>query len=91
MKIEVNENRYVKISDAEGTMNENNITQIEITVPEKYADYNKKIVFLHEGQVIGWDIVENNTYTVKKSITKHRRVQFYIWLTKGEDDFYIPF
>ena len=87
MKIEVNENRYVKISDAEGTQNENNITQIQIIVPEKYADYNKKIVFLYEGQVIGWDIVENNTYIVKKSVTKHRRVQLYIWLTKGEDDF----
>ena len=87
MKIEVNENRYLSMNGSSGTMNENNVGQLEIKVPEKYENYNKKIVFLHEGEVVGWDFIEDNKYILTKSVTKHKRVSIYIWLTSGEDDF----
>ena len=86
MKIEVNENRNISMSGISGTMNENNIQQLEINVPEKYKDYNKKIVFTTDDGTV-WDIIQDNVYTIKKNISKYRDVSFYIWLTKDEDDF----
>lgn len=94
VKIKVNKNRKVYILQEEtdkaiekiGTQNENNATEIEIEVPEKYEGYNKKIVFVTDNGTI-WDIIENNKYKLTKAITKYKSVKFYIWLTKGEEDF----
>ena len=86
MKVDVFENRAIKIEGTKGTQNENNIQQLEINVPEKYKDYNKKIVFVTDDGIV-WDTIEGNTYTIKRNISKYRYVSFYIWLTKDEDDF----
>jgi len=86
MKVDVFENRAIKIDGTEGTQNENNIQQLEINVPEKYKDYNKKIVFATDDGIV-WDTIEGNTYTIRKNISKYKRVNFYVWLTKGDDDF----
>ena len=86
MKIKVEENRRLIFLNKPGTQNENDVTTLEIEVPEKYEDYNKKIVFITADGVV-WDIIENNTYILKKSITKYKSVEFYIWLTKGTEDF----
>ena len=86
MKIKVEENRKIYNLRAEGTQNENNVTELSIEVPEQYEDFNKKIVFItNDGTV--WDIIENNTYKLKKAITKYKSIRFYIWLTKDEEDF----
>lgn len=87
MKITLYKDRSLVIDKLYGTMNENNVTELEIIVPKEYENYNKKIVFLHNDEVIGWDLIENNKYTLKKSITKYEKVEFYLWLTNGEDDF----
>lgn len=94
MKIKVNENRKVYILQEEnenaiekiGTQNENNVTELQIEVPEKYQEFNMKIVFITDNGAV-WDIVENNTYKLTKTITKYKKVKFYIWLTKDEEDF----
>lgn len=91
MKVKVNEDRKLYIlkstnTYALGTQNENDITELEIEVPEKYEDFNKKIVFITSDEVI-WDIIEDNTYTITKAITKYKSVEFYIWLTKDDKDF----
>lgn len=93
MKIKVNENRKVYILQDEestiekiGTQNENNVTELQIEVPEKYQEFNMKIVFITDNGAF-WDIVENNTYKITKAITRYKKVKFYIWLTKDEDDF----
>lgn len=91
MKVKVNEDRKLYIlkstnTYALGTQNENDITELEIEVPEKYEDFNKKIVFITSDGVV-WDIIEDNTYTITKAITKYKSVEFYIWLTKDDKDF----
>lgn len=91
MKVKVQEDRKVYIikctnTNALGTQNENNVTELEIVVPEQYQDFNKKIVFITDDGVV-WDIIENNTYKITNAITKHKSVKFYIWLTKDNQDF----
>ena len=91
MKVKVQEDRKVYIikgtdTNAVGTQNENNATELEIVVPEQYQDFNKKIVFINDDGVI-WDIIENNTYKITNAITKYKSVKFYIWLTKDNQDF----
>lgn len=86
MKIKVNEERKVYCIHTAGTQNENEATSLEIEVPENYQEFDKKIVFItSEGAV--WDTIENNSYAIKKAITKYHCVKFYLWLTKGNQDF----
>lgn len=86
MKIKVEENRKIYNLKAEGTQNENNVTELNIEVPKQYEDFNKKIVFITDDGTV-WDIIENNTYKLTKAITKYKSVRFYIWLTKDNEDF----
>ena len=86
MKVKVEKNRKLIFVNKPGTQNENDVTTLEIEVPEKYQDFNNKIVFITADGVV-WDIIENNTYILKKAITKYNSVEFYIWLTKGTEDF----
>lgn len=88
MNIKVNENRLIEFSDNEqGTSNENNVQILHIEIPEKYADFYKKIVFVTDDGTY-WDYLESdNSYTIKRNITKYNIVSFYIWLTKDEEDF----
>jgi len=90
MKVIVHENRQLEIIGQSSTKNENDVEVLEIQIPEKYQDWNKKIVFLLpiENDNILWDLIEDdNTYTLKTNITKYDKVQFYIWLTHEEQDF----
>lgn len=86
MKIKIEGNRKIYNLKAEGTQNENNVTELNIEVPKQYEDFNKKIVFITDDGTV-WDIIENNTYKLTKAITKYKSVRFYIWLTKDNEDF----
>ena len=86
MEIIVKENRELIIKNTENTQNENDVENIYLTVPEKYEDFNKKIVFVTE-EGVKWGLVENNTYKIERSITKYEDVQIYVWLTKEDQDF----
>lgn len=86
MKLTVKENRELIMINARNTQNENDVETLQISVPEKYEDFYKKIVFITDEGVV-WDLIENDTYTIKRAITKYDSVKFYIWLTKDEQDF----
>lgn len=86
MKLKVYENRQLEIIQEIGTQNENNVEKIELEVPEKYADWNKKIVFVLENEVY-WDFVQDETYLINKAITKNKEVGIYVWLTNEDKDF----
>lgn len=86
MKVIAKQNRDLVMINAQNTQNENDAEKILLQVPEKYEDFNKKIVFITpDGNV--WDIITNNEYLIKKAITKYNQVDFYIWLTKEDVDF----
>ena len=86
MKITVKENRELIMVNVRNTQNENEVETLQITVPEKYNDFVKKIAFITDDGV-KWDLIENDTYTLQRNITKYDSVKFYIWLTKDEQDF----
>ena len=86
MKVKVCDDRKVHVYKHVGTQNENNVTELQIEVPERYQDFNKKIVFVTKEKVF-WDNIENDTYMLTKTITKYGSIKFYIWLTKDEQDF----
>lgn len=86
MKISVKENREIIMINAKNTQNENDVEVLHLVLPEKYNDFNKKIVFITPDGVV-WDLIDGDTYTIKRAITQYEKVDFYIWLTKGEQDF----
>ncbi|MEE0865503.1 MAG: hypothetical protein U0L98_01700 [Clostridia bacterium] len=81
MKVIAKKNRELALINAQNTQNENKAETIELTVPEEYEDYNKKIVFVTDDGIV-WDIITNNEYKITNAITKYKQVDFYIWLTK---------
>lgn len=86
MKIVAKKDRKLLLINTGNTQNENKAETIELTVPEEYEDYNKKIVFVTDDGIV-WDIIQDNTYKLTKAITKYKQVDFYIWLTKDDVDF----
>ena len=86
MKLKVYENRQLEIIQEIGTQNENNVELIELEVPEKYIDWNKKIVFVTDSEIY-WDFIDNETYLVNKAITKNKEVGIYVWLKNEDKDF----
>ena len=46
MKIKVHESRELELIEKQGTQNENDVELLELEVPEKYENWNKKIVFV---------------------------------------------
>lgn len=86
MKIIAKKDRKLLLINASNTQNENKAETIELTVPEEYEDYNKKIVFVTDNGIV-WDIIRDNKYKLTKAITKYNQVDFYIWLTKGDVDY----
>ena len=86
MKLKIYENRQLEIIQTIGTQNENNVEKIELEVPEKYADWNKKIVFVLDNEVY-WDFVQDETYLITKAISQHKEVGIYVWLTNNDEDF----
>lgn len=86
MKVKVSKYRNLYIQQDYNTQNENEANIIKLQVPEGYEDFNKKIVFITpEGTY--WDLFQNDEYAIGKALTKYKSVQFYIWLTKDEQDF----
>lgn len=87
MNIKVDENRLIDFSDKEqGTSNETNVQKLQIEVPEKYGDFFKKIVFVTDDGTF-WDYLEEDgSYILKNNVTKYNSVEFYIWLTKTENE-----
>lgn len=86
MKVIAKQNRDLVMINAQNTQNENDAEKILLQVPEKYEDFNKKIVFVTPDGIV-WDLIVNDEYLIKKAITKYNQVDFYIWLTKGDVDF----
>ena len=86
MKIVAKKDRKLLLINTGNTQNENKAETIELTVPEEYEDYNKKIVFVTDDGIV-WDIIQDNTYKLTNAITKYKQVDFYIWLTKDDVDF----
>lgn len=86
MDITVLDSRIVSIKKNYNTQNENEVNIIKLNVPEKYQDFNKKIVFITSDGIY-WDLFIDDEYVIKKSVTKYKSVEFYIWLTKGDQDF----
>lgn len=71
--------------DVFGTQNENKVTTLKIEVPDEYKNWNKRIVFItEEGNF--WDVILDNTYTIKNNITKFEKVEAYIWLTENAEN-----
>ena len=90
MKVIAKRNRELTLINTQNTQNENRAETIELLVPEEYESFNKKIVFITpEGNV--WDVITNNTYKITNAITKYKKVEFYIWLTKEVDGESIDF
>ena len=85
MKVIAKQNRELVLINARNSQNENIVETIELEVPERFQDYNKKIVFVTDDGVL-WDLFENDEYKLQKAITKYEKVDFYIWLTKGDED-----
>ena len=93
----LNDRSIIKDSDPYGTQNENRVTTLNFVIPEEYANFNKKIVFITSDGVY-WDLITDNTYIVKNNLTKYRTVSAYVWLTDVESQvdfrtkiFYIDF
>lgn len=86
MKITVKENRKLIIINPQNTQNENIVETIELTVPEKYGNWIKKIVFITPENVVS-RFFENNKYIIERDILQFKTVKFYIWLTNDEQDF----
>ena len=83
MKLIVNEDRTTISIGNWGTENENNYEILDIELPEKFDDYNKRIVYYLEDER-KWDIIVNNKVFLTNAVTKFESVKAYIWLTKGE-------
>ena len=86
MKVAVKENRKLIIINSQNTQNENEVETIELIVPTKYEDWNKKIAFVTSDKVI-WGLFENNLYQIPSSVTQYKKLKFYIWMTKDDKDF----
>lgn len=86
MEIIVKENRELIIKNPENTQNENDVQTINLIVPERYEDFDKKIAFVTE-EGVKWGLVENNIYKLERSITKFEDVLVFVWLTKEDQDF----
>lgn len=88
MKIIVHEDRTLEILNQATTKNENEVEQLEFEFPDKYKNWNKKIVFSFiDAQDIYWDLIQDNIYTLEKNVTMHGQVDFYVWLTHETKDF----
>lgn len=85
MKVIAKQNRELILINAQNTQNENRAETIQIQVPEQFEDYNMKIVFDTDDGVV-WDVVTNNEYQITNAITQYKEVQFYVWLTKDNED-----
>lgn len=80
MQIRVlNDRSIVKDADPYGTQNENQVTTLNFIIPEEYASFNKKIVFITPNGAY-WDLITNDTYIIKNNVTKYRNVSAYVWL-----------
>ena len=86
MKITVKENRELIIINNQNTQNENGVETIELTVPKRYEDFIKKIVFVTDDAVVSRLFVDN-LYTIEADILQYDYVEFYIWMTNDEQDF----
>ena len=84
MQVQVNEDRSItKDAEVYGTQNENKATLMEFTFPEKYADFDKKIVFRGDNGSIVENIVDGEYY-LKTNITQYSNIYMYVWLTNGD-------
>lgn len=83
MKLIVNEDRTVLPVGNWGTENENNYEILDIELPEKFNDYNKRIVYYLDDER-KWDIIVDNKVFITNAVTKFESVKAYVWLTKGE-------
>ena len=86
MKVIVKQNRNLVIINSQNTQNEHIVETIELTVPQKYESWIKKIVFITPQNVVS-RYFDNNEYIIERDILQFNVVEFYIWLTNDEQDF----
>ena len=86
MEVEILANRKVVVNKLiAGTQNENNVTTLTFTFPEAYEDFDKKMVFITSDGIVS-DVLEEDTYTIKRSITKYEEVYCYISFFNDNDE-----
>ena len=90
MKLVVKRNRELAPINSQNSQNENKAETIELSVPEEFESFNKKIVFITPNETV-WDVIVNNEYKITNAITQYDKVDFYIWLTKEVDGESIDF
>ena len=90
MKLVVKRNREIAPINSRNSQNENKAETIELSVPEEFESFNKKIVFITPKETV-WDVIVNNQYKITNAITKYDKVDYYIWLTKKIDGESIDF
>lgn len=84
MKIIVNKDRTITPIGNWGTENENRYEILDIEIPEEFENFNKRIVYYLDGDVV-WDIIVDNKVVLTNAVTKYEKVQAYIWLTNNDD------
>ncbi|MBQ6631952.1 MAG: hypothetical protein IJH55_07610 [Romboutsia sp.] len=82
MTIEVKEDRSIKklYSGKEGTQNEDNITTLVFIIPEKYSNFDKKLVFISKENNFTKDLI-NNSYTIDTDVSQYKRIECYLMMT----------
>jgi hypothetical protein len=86
MKIAVKENRKLVVVNSQSTQNENDVERIELTVPTKYENFIKRIVFITNNAVVS-RLFTNNVYIIENDISQYEYLEYYIWLVNDEQDF----
>lgn len=86
MKIQIYENRKVFILHKFfGVNNENNAEKLEITYPEKYANF-KKLIEMKNGNWLVVDEIENDEYLLRTNVTKYNEVEAQIVFKDEENN-----
>ena len=82
MTIEVNEDRSIRklYSGKEGTQNEENVTTLNFIIPEKYLNFEKKLVFISKDDNFTKDLINNN-YTIDTDVSQYKRIECYLMMT----------
>ena len=86
MQVKILENRNVVVEkNNAGTMNENAVTTLEFVFPSAYEDFDKKIVFVTKDGVLS-DVIDDDTYTIKRSVIKYSKVYCYVSFFNDDDE-----
>lgn len=85
MTIIINEDRSVKkmYFGKEGTQNEENVSTLQFVIPEKYSEFDKKLVFISKIDNFTKNLI-NNEYTIDTDVSQYKRIECYLMMTDSE-------